>query len=263
MESLIFSYAADDAAQPVELEVIKRGTGPLVVLIASLGRGAADFDDLGARLAAAGYTAAAVNPRGIGASVGPAARDMADYARDIMQVVRALSTEPAVLIGHAFGNRVARATATFHPECVSSLILLACGGQVPIAPVAAKALRDVFDPALPASEHLAAVGTAFFAPGNDPQVWDGGWYPAVAQAQQQALHAAPFATWAAGGHAPMLIVQAESDAIAPLANAEALQGAYPDRVSITPLAGAGHAMLPEQPGPLADIVLKRLRDRAR
>lgn len=261
MESIFVTYDNGRDAQPVTLEVLTQGAGPLVVLIASLGRGATDFADLAGKLAEAGYRAASVNPRGIGNSTGPAAQTMADFATDIAQVVKALSphAQPAVLIGHAFGNRVARATATYHPECVSSLILLACGGQVPIAPVAGKALRDVFDNSLSDEDHIAAVRTAFFAPGNDAAVWRDGWYPAVAQAQQLALHATPTESWVGGGTTPLFIIQADCDAIAPLANAEALQAAHPGRVSIATLLLAGHAMLPEQPEALANIVLERLR----
>src|SRR5580658_4119072 len=101
----------------VRIAVTLRGAGPLVVLIPSLGRGASDFDDLGSRLAAAGYLAAAIDPRGIGASEGPMeGATLWDYADDVAAVVAALSPQaPAVLVGHAFGNRVVRATAARHP----------------------------------------------------------------------------------------------------------------------------------------------------
>lgn len=248
-------YSQDGVPEPVCLEVLVRGQGPLVVLIPSLGRGAEDFDDLAGRLATAGYRTAAINPRGIGDSAGPAARTLQDYAADVAEVVRFLSPgRPAVLVGHAFGNRVARATAAFAPDMVSGLILLACGGQAPIPPDAAAALRDVFDESLSADAHLTAVRTAFFAPGNDPAVWRDGWYPAVALAQQTALHATPVMSWSGGGTVDIYIVQAEADVIAPPANAEALRATYPDRVAVATLPNAGHAILPEQPERLAELV---------
>lgn len=259
MARRLIRYEQDDSSEPVSLEVLVEGEGPLVVLIASLGRGADDFDDLARRLAATGYRTAAINPRGIGQSAGPTARTLRDYAADVAQVVRSLSPEaPAILIGHAFGNRVARATAAFAPDVVSGLILLACGGQAPIPPHAAAALRDVFDESLSAEAHMAAVQTAFFAPGNDPAVWRDGWYPAVALAQQTALHATPAESWSGGGTVDIYIVQAEADVIAPPANAEALRAAYPDRVTVATLPNAGHAILPEQPVLLAELVLSGL-----
>ncbi len=259
------TVAFAEKAAAVQLNVRVQGNGPLVVLIPSLGRGAADFDALGARLAAAGYTAAAIDPRGIGGSSGPPPQTLFDLAGDVAAVIEALAPvgpdgapRPAIVIGHALGNRIARTLASAHPAKVSQLILLASGGQVPIAPAITKAMGDVFDTSLSPKAHIAAVKAAFFAPGNDPEVWRDGWYPAVAQAQERAVRATVPGKWTNSGAAPVLIVQAMDDAIAPPANAEALQRAAPDRVEIVILQHAGHAMLPEQPGKLADIVLKRL-----
>ena len=259
------TVAFAEKAAAVQLNVRVQGNGPLVVLIPSLGRGAADFDALGARLAAAGYTAAAIDPRGIGGSSGPPPQTLFDLAGDVAAVIEALAPagpdgapRPAIVIGHALGNRIARTLASAHPAKVSQLILLASGGQVPIAPAITKAMGDVFDTSLSPKAHIAAVKAAFFAPGNDPEVWRDGWYPAVAQAQERAVRATAPGKWTNSGAAPVLIVQAMDDAIAPPANAEALQRAAPDRVEIVILQHAGHAMLPEQPGKLADIVLKRL-----
>ncbi|HEY3887154.1 MAG TPA: alpha/beta hydrolase [Caulobacteraceae bacterium] len=251
-----------DAKGEVRIAVTLRGHGPVVVLIPSLGRGAADFDDLAARLAAAGYEAAAVDPRGVGDSSGPmTGLSLADYAADVAAVAHALSAKPVVLIGHAFGNRVARATAASHPEAVSALVLLAAGGQVAPAPDASKALMDVFNPALSPAEHRAAVAKAFFAPGADPQPWLDGWYPPVMRAQRAAAMATGPESWVGAGDVDIFIVQAEDDVIAPPANAEALVKAYPGRVRVAVLKHAGHAMLPEQPRAIADLVIGFLKRR--
>ncbi len=251
-----------DAKGDVRIAATIRGSGPLVVLVPSLGRGGADFDDLATRLAAAGFEAAAIDPRGVGASTGPMeGLTLADYAADVVAVARALSPKPAVLVGHAFGNRVARATAAADPGAVSALVLLAAGGQVAPTADASKALRDVFDVSLSSGDHLAAVQKAFFAPGNDPSVWLEGWNPTVMRAQGAALRATGPETWVGAGQADILIVQAEDDVIAPPANAEALAKAYPSRVKVVLLPHAGHAMLPEQPTAVADIVIGFLRNR--
>jgi pimeloyl-ACP methyl ester carboxylesterase len=254
---------SDSFGRTVTIEVLLKGNGPLIVLLPSLGRGAADFDDLAGRIAAAGYRTAAINPRGIGRSQGPKAPTFADTAGDVREVIRALQsgeakTEPAVLVGHAYGNRLARAVAAWHPDAVSGLILLASGGQVAIPPAIAKALRDVFDPALSPEAHIAAVGTAFFAPGNDPEVWREGWYGAVALEQQSAFRELSPQAWTGGGKASIYIVQAAQDVLAAPANAEVLRSAYPDRVEVAILQNAGHAMLPEQPERLAELILGRL-----
>lgn len=261
----VIAYKADAASAPVAVEVLLRGRGPLVVLLPSLGRGASDFDDLAARIAAAGHRTAAVNPRGIGNSKGPEPHSLGDYARDVFETIKALQPprarepiKPVVLIGHAYGNRLARAVAAKYPEAVSRLVLLASGGQIAMAPAINKALNDVFDPALSPEAHIAAVRTAFFAPGNDPEVWRDGWYGAVARQQQTAVRNSPPDTWVAGGNKPIHIIQAAQDAVAPPANAEALRAAHPDRVEVAVLENAGHAMLPEQPDRLARLVLERL-----
>jgi pimeloyl-ACP methyl ester carboxylesterase len=56
----------------------------------------------------------------------------------------------------------------------------------------------------------------------------------------------------------MYIIQAAQDLLAAPANAEVLRSAYPDRVEVAFLQNAGHAMLPEQPERLAELILSRL-----
>lgn len=247
-----------------DIEVRTTGEGPAVVLIPSLGRGAADFDDLAARLAEAGFRAIAPEPRGIGGSTGPIdGLTMFDLAADAAAVISALDAAPATLVGHAFGNRVARMTATEHPELVESLVLLACGGAVPPAPEHAAALRLVFDMSVPDDEHLAAVDTAFFAPGNDASVWTGGWYGDVAHAQGKATNALDPAHWLDAGSADVLVVQPLDDVVALPANAAFILDRIGDRASLVEIADAGHALLPEQPDAVAAAVLGWLRDRGR
>jgi len=256
------TFTRADPKGEVSISVTVRGSGPLVVLVPSLGRGGADFEDLATRLAQAGFTAVSLDPRGVGQSRGPM-EDLTlfDYAEDAAMVARRLSDTPAVFIGHAYGNRVVRAVASRHPEAVSALVLLAAGGQVAMAPGVKQALDDVFVEALSPAEHLAAVRTAFFAPGNDPAVWTGGWHPTVAKAQSKANLATPNGAWTGGGGAPILIVQAAEDPVATPANAETLKQAYPDRVTVVTISHASHAMLPEQPDLIADLVIGYLRKR--
>ncbi len=175
----------DGPAGPLEVRV--DGEGPAVALIASLGRGAEDFADLSARLAAAGFCALALEPRGVGASSSPLEDvTMADLADDVAAVIRTLADGQATVAGHAFGNRVARMVATRHPDAVESVVLLACGGLVPPAPEVTRAMVSVFDAALDPAAHLRAVARAFFAPGHDPSPWESGWHAATAGAQAAA-----------------------------------------------------------------------------
>ncbi|HEX3701370.1 MAG TPA: alpha/beta fold hydrolase [Phenylobacterium sp.] len=256
------SFSRPDPRGEVRVVAHVRGSGPLVVLVPSLGRGGSDFADLAARLDAAGFEVASVDPRGLGGSQGPSqGLTLFDLADDVAMVARGLSPKPAVFLGHAFGNRVVRALASRHPERVSRLVLLAAGGQVAMAPEVQAALRDVFVETLSPQAHLAAVRTAFFAPGNDPAVWRGGWHPEVARLQRAADAATPGEAWQGAGAAPMLIVQAADDRVAPPANADLLKAAHPERVTVVTIPHAGHAMLPEQPDRIAEAVIGYLKAR--
>jgi pimeloyl-ACP methyl ester carboxylesterase len=146
------------------------GAGPAVVLLASLGRGADDFADLGTRLAEAGFCALAPEPRGVGASASPLHDvTMANLADDVVAVIRALADGPATVVGHAFGNRVARMVAARQPDVVESVILLACGGLVPPAVEVTAAMASVFDASLEPASRLDAIARAFFARATTPR----------------------------------------------------------------------------------------------
>jgi pimeloyl-ACP methyl ester carboxylesterase len=246
------------------LEVHACGTGPAVVLIASLGRGADDFADLAARLAAAGFSALALEPRGVGASTSPLEDvTMADLADDVDAVIRALADEDATIVGHAFGNRVARMVATRHPDVVESVVLLACGGLVPPSAEVTAAMASVFDATIGPAAHLDAVARAFFAPGNDPSAWQDGWHAETAVAQVAATAGTPVEDWWTAGSADVLVVQPEADVVAVPENATTIVGMLGTRATMVTIPDAGHALLPEQPAAVAREVLSWLGHRRR
>lgn len=238
------------------IQVHIRGKGPLVVMLPSMGRGAADFDRLAADVAASGYRVACPEPRGLGASTVPDRQEtLATLAGDVAAVIAELGGGPAVIVGHAYGNRIARMTASNHPELVESLVLLACGGFIPVTDEMASAMRTIFDPRNAPEVRLDAVGRAFFAPGNDPGVWADGWFGKLAGQQERATVSTPVGDWWAGGDAPMLAVQPADDQLAIPANADALVEAVGDRVEVVVIPNAGHALLPEQPEAVAQTVI--------
>ena len=231
-------------------------TGRTVILLPSLGRGAEDFDHLANALADAGYRAVALQPRGVGSSKGQMQdASLDDLAADVALTIDSQGDDTVTLIGHAFGNRLARNVARLYPDKVSRVVLLACGGQVPMAPEAMHDLMSCFDLTLPPDTHLEHVRRAFFADGNDPAIWKDGWHPATATMQSAAVRGSDHAAWKLGGGQPMLIVQALQDVIAPPANARALLDAAPDRMTLVEIDKAGHAMLPEQPDAIASAVI--------
>ena len=244
------------------IEVFLQGEGPLVVMIPSLGRGAEDFDRLSGAVARAGYQAVSPQPRGIGRTQMPLdGMSMADLASDIAQIVSVMSSEKAVLIGHAMGNRIARVTATNYPDNIDSVILLACGGLVPMSLEANKALLGVFDVEASPSEHIEHVRKAFFADGNDPKVWSDGWNEVVADFQLHAVRNIDVSDWWTAGSCPVLVVQPEEDVIAVPENAYRIVAELGNRATLELVPQAGHALLPEQPEILEEIVLRWLTGR--
>ncbi len=254
----IIRRTPDDGRSTVEIEVFDEGPidGSAIVLVPSAGRAAADFDRLTTALAGAGRRVLRPEPRGIGASTGH--RDdltLAELADDHAAVIRSLDAGPALVLGHAYGNRIVRMLATRHPELVSGVALLACGGMVPMPEEMWPPFFQVFDRSLDPTTHLAAVATCFFADGNDPSVWADGWFPEVVDGQNHASIATPVAVWgAAGSSAPVLVVQPAADAIAPPRNAELLVELIGARAELVTIEGAGHALLPERPTEVAEVV---------
>ena len=239
----------------VRIRVTACGKGAPVVLLPSLGRDIEDFHAVAEALAASGLRALMPSPRGMNGSTGPLAGiTLHDFAADIAAVIRHEGETPALVAGHAFGNWVARTTATDYPELVSGVAVLAAAHKdFP------RSLRLDIDGsmnvALPREQRLAHLRAAFFAPCNDPDGWLEGWFPSVALAQRAASAATPTATWWPAGTAPLLDVQADSDPFAPQSGAHLLRDELgADRVSIVLIKNAGHALLPEQPEAVARVL---------
>ena len=247
-------------SQKASLQVTVRGRGVPIIFIPSLGRSVDDFDDLSKRLARSGYQTLLPEPRGIGSSSGPLdGITLHDLAADVAAVIQAFGGGPAIVVGHAFGNRIARVVATDHPHLVKQVFLLAAGGLVPMSAQTQEAFNRVFDPTLPRGIRLEAIRSAFFAGESDPSVWADGWHIPVAKAQQAATRATPLMEYWAGGAVPILVLQATEDVIAVPENSERLAREFPDRVRVIPIPKAGHAMLPEQPDLIASVILSNLR----
>jgi pimeloyl-ACP methyl ester carboxylesterase len=245
----------------VRIEVLSQGGGPPIVLLPSLGRGAEDFDRIAERLAEAGYRVLRPQPRGIGRSDGPLTGiDMHDYAADVAAVVAHAGNGPAFVVGHAFGNRVARMLATDRPELVAAVALVAANiGKAPSPPDVRAAIRNSADASLPEAQRLAALRYAFFAPGNDPSAWLAGWHPAVLAAQRIAGDRTSREEDFAGGRAPILYLQPGHDPLAHVEDAEAYKAQFGARVTIVVIPHASHAVIAEQPDAVSDALIEYAR----
>lgn len=251
------------AHDDVQIEVLAQGHGPLIAFYPSLGRSGRDYDAVAARLAADGFRVLRPEPRGIGRSKGPmTGLTIHDLAADLAAVVVHEKQGPAILVGHAFGNFVVRMVATDRPDLVRGLVMAAASaGKVPPGstekPIGAdirKAIDGAGDLTLPEAQRLDYLRIAFFAPGNDPKVWLGGWYPKVLEMEGHARDVTPVDDYFAGGTAPILDLQAEDDTVAPRRFGTVMKSMLGNRVSITVIPHAGHALAPEQPAAMADAI---------
>lgn len=244
----------------ISIEVLARGSGPRIVMIPSLGRSASDFDEVASRVAAAGYRVLCPEPRGIGASRGPLhGITLHDFARDIAAVIERDGGGRTVVAGHAFGNFVARTTAVDFPHLVRAVILLAATHVWPVPPAVRESINASHRMSLPEARRIEHLRHAFFAPGNDPRVWLGGWHEEVMLAQRAATEATPASEWWTAGSAPVLDVQPENDVMTPPETRNRYRDEFgADRVTIVTIANAAHALLPEQPAAVAAAIVSYL-----
>lgn len=238
-----------------------------VTLVPSLGRGVEDFrqefgSTLAVELARAGYSVLLIQPRGLGRSkdsLDPAEITMEVLAKDIESALNALDIERVSLIGHAFGNRLSRYFAATRTDRVERLVLLAAGGDFELSAEQQRCLLGSFNLGEPDEKRLEAIRCAFFAKDQDPSVWLEGWYPKLAQAQIAAAQSVQSDDFKFAGGIPFLLVQPEQDFIAPPELAgRPLAQELGEQVTYVEIAYAGHALLPEQPEKVAEVILDYL-----
>lgn len=240
----------------VRIDTVVQGDGPAIVILPSLGRDAGeDYDAVASELVGRGWRVLRPQPRGIGASVGPMDGVLLpELAGDIAEVVRQQGGGRAVLVGHAYGNYVARMTAVAHPECVRGVVLAAAAARG-VAPEIQAAPAIAGNLQLPVDQRLAALRLAFFAPGHDARPWLQGWYPRT-QAMQAASSrgAVKQDAWWHAGTAPLLELIPDVDPFKPPARWSQLSQEFGERITVKLIAGASHALFPEQPLAVAEAI---------
>lgn len=244
-------------SEAVTIEVLTVGDGPWLVMLPSLGRGVEDMVEMAHRIARQGFSVCLPNPRGIGQSKGLMHNlSLDDLADDVMRVIHALTDQPVVIAGHAFGNWVARNLATRFPNHVRGVVLLAAAHNM-IRPELTQHINTCMNMGLSDDIRLDSLQYAFFAPGHDARAWLSGWHPDVAGMQRAASQSCPRHRWWHAGSAPILDLQAEQDPFAPLASAHDLAkelGA--ERVQVLRIQHASHALIPEQPAAVTDALIQ-------
>ena len=245
-----------------DIAVRTLGAGPTLVLLPGLGRSGHDLDAFGVYLTAAGYRVLLPEPRGMGASTGGLdGITLHDLARDIAAAIGTLCDGPVVVIGHAFGNRIARCLAADRPALVDLVVLLSSSGKVQPTPAIAEAIRLAQAIDTPADIRAEAVRAAWFAPGSDIAPWLDGWSQPVMRAYLAAAAATPVDEWWTAGSAEVLIVQGLCDVSAPVGNGRLLHAEIGTRATLIELADVGHALPVEKPALVASTVIDFMRSR--
>jgi pimeloyl-ACP methyl ester carboxylesterase len=243
------------------IDVIAEGDGPLLVMLPSSSRDSEDFDDVTGMFVAAGLRVLRPQPRGMAASTGPLeGLTLHDYARDVAAVIEHQRAGPAVVLGHAFGQWIARTLATDRPDLVRGVVLAAAAANSS-DPELRAALTKCVDGGVPEAERRAALRFAFFAPGHEPPAnWLSGWHTEASRSQRAASAATPQSEWWTAGTAPVLDLQGAQDPWRPRATVDDFRrdlGA--DRVTVQVIEDCSHAMFPEQPEAAVQAVIAWVR----
>jgi pimeloyl-ACP methyl ester carboxylesterase len=254
-EQVLFAQNGD-----AKLRAFSAGSGPGFVLLPGQGRGPRDLEGLAASLVAAGNHVVRLEPRGYGESIGPTdGASLRDNAADVASVVEATRVAPAMVVGWAYGNRVARMLAAERPQLVRGVVLIAAGGKFAPAREVLQSLQEYQDKRLPLERRAEIARQILYGPKtnisiNDMRIDD------VSQATIKAQSLAPspstpIESWWAGGNAPMLVLQGQYDVIAPPENGRSLKRDYPDRVTLIEFPDLGHSMAQERPDLVANEII--------
>ncbi len=237
------------------VDVIAQGSGPLVVMLPSAARGAADLAEVAALLAAAGYRVLCVEPRGSGRTEGPyRGIELRDLADDMAGVIRSQHDGQAIMVGHAAGSFTARMTAVAYPELVRGVVLAGAGARH-VASELNRAVQRVHDVDLDEAERLRYLQLAFFASGSDASVWLRGWHPLHQFGNGGPPDEAARERWWGAGAKPVLEIQGGDDPFKPAAVAGEYRAQFGARVTVTRIAHASHALFPEQPAAVAAAII--------
>lgn len=229
------------------------------MLLPSSQRDSTDFDELAQRLAGEGFRVLRPQPRGTcRSSPPPPGMTLHTLAADVARTIEQLGGGQAIVAGHAFGHYVARVTDLDHPQLVRGVIVLAGAARI-IPPELQVALDTAADATRAEAERLESLRLAFFAPGNDPSAWLAGWHPQLRDSYRRAAEVPPKSTWWPVSHAPILDLQAAEDPWRPRQTSEELKAVLGDRVTVRVIAGASHALIPEQPAAVVAAIVEWAR----
>jgi pimeloyl-ACP methyl ester carboxylesterase len=243
------------------LECTFRGSGAPVVLLANAGCSTGYFDHLASVLVTGGFQTISINMRGVGGSRGSLdGATLHDLAGDVAGVIKAIGCGPVHLVGHAFGNRIARCLAVDQSPRIRSVTLLAAGGLIGPSTPLGTGFRNATQVKMNGSDCVTTLGARWLSPASDPKVLEQvECWPAIFIAHLATSRNVPLEYWWTAGTAPLLVIQGLDDDAAPPGNGHALREQVGERARVVDLPHAGHFMLLEQPEAVARAVSEFLK----
>lgn len=207
------------------------------------------------------YQVIRFDQRNAGASDFSGSFTLLDVAADIEALLTALEIERAVIVGHAWGGRVAQVFARDYPHRTRGLVICGTGGQFP------PDLDPQWNPAMGAARKAGDRETwdglmerIYCAAGyqsRDPQgfratgdvIWEA---PRVRGARPD-MRVAPSPSYWGTAVAPALLIYADEDRFGTPQNARDLVGRLPG-ARLESLPEAGHFLVREQSQRVADLI---------
>ena len=243
------------------LAVDVAGRGPLVLLVPGMGELRSSYRHMVGGLVRAGFRVAVMDLRGHGeSSTCFTSYDDAATGDDILAVINAMDSGPAVIVGNSMGAAAAVLAASRRPETVSALVLIGPfvrdGGNLLLRALMRLALLPPWGPAVwrryhaslfgavvepDHPEHLARVSAALSRPG----------YFRAFRATASGSHAQAQSALRAV-RAPVMVVMGDKDPDFPDPGAEARWVADSVGGQVVMVSGAGHYPMAEQP----EVVLR-------
>jgi pimeloyl-ACP methyl ester carboxylesterase len=194
------------------------------------------------------YRVALLDFRGHGRSPGALEEvSLAIYANDVPEVIRALGTDAAALIGFSLGGYVALCATAWHPQAVTALATIG-GAARPAGPeMAAEIESGSWPDSLRELDHVAA---------DDPDYWRSLRSKLVDEWTKQSLSDDELARISC----PVLICQGADDPVQPDDAARHLAGAIPG-AELVFVPDSGHAVQLAAPERFLEL-LSRFLERA-
>jgi pimeloyl-ACP methyl ester carboxylesterase len=200
---------------------------------------------------------------GHGRSAGPPLASIELFADWVASLCDAAHVQHARIVGHSMGSLIALELAARHPARADKLALLGTAAPMQVAAPLLESARANEHAALDMVNVWSHGGRAQIGGNTAPGMWMLGMNIRLMERQQRDVLYSDFAACNAYAHGvaaasgvacPVLVVTAERDRMTPPHAAQSLIHAFAHARTIA-LAGAGHALMAEQPDAVLDALI--------